>query len=355
MWGRIHGWFSAAESHKVYARIPHERTDVAVEQPPLVPYGSYFRVWLSEMFLTDRVAWGRQVFPAVHAEIHLEYGGRSEVISRIAQPSGPGVWSNQELLGLMPYNGGTVEIEAALLGLPGADYLQQAVGVLASFSNLVVPPFGQVLDVAGKVATGIRDLVGGTQGQVHLGFHETLISAGGGGAVMRPGYLALVLATQQQLDETRLCVAGDRLLHTRRPGERPQALREFDYMLVRIEGRSERDDWRLKGIQEPLSQALAALARIPPDVPGAQAYQNAALATALQSPDLAELDRRRVVDAIKAEISDVQARGLGAVGDEMRDLNAIMAARAISRERSAALGRLTSAEVFGSPRERGAM
>ena len=38
--------------------VPKERTDEGYDDAPLEPGGSYFRLWLSEMFLTKRVAGG---------------------------------------------------------------------------------------------------------------------------------------------------------------------------------------------------------------------------------------------------------------------------------------------------------
>ena len=54
------------------------------DDAPLEPGGSYLRLWLSEMFLTRRVAWGREWFPAVHSEIRLQFGGQDVAFSKIA-------------------------------------------------------------------------------------------------------------------------------------------------------------------------------------------------------------------------------------------------------------------------------
>ncbi len=161
---------------------------------------------------------------------------------------------------------------------------------------------------------------------------------------MAPGYIAVILATSRQIEAKRLYVKSDQLLYSPQDGAAPVPLQGYDYMLFRIEGRQERDDWRLKNIVEPLHQAIMSLSQ--GETAKAAAYKAVALATAWQSPDLAVYDRRRVVDAIKEELAQIEGGGLGAVGDEVRDLNAIMAARAIPIEQSAALGELTADEVF---------
>lgn len=117
-------------------------------------------------------------------------------------------------------------------------------------------------------------------------------------------------------------------------------------MLLRVEGRKERDDWRLKNIQEPLTTAGQALLEAPPNTPKANAYRTVALAAAWQSSDLAQLDRRRVVEAIKAELAQLADEPDKAVGGSLRPLDEIVSARAMRREQSDALGELTADEVF---------
>jgi hypothetical protein len=350
LWDHVKGWWTENARHHVYAPIPKEQTDEEFDDAPLEPGGSYFRLWLSEMFLTKRVAWGKEWFPAVHGEVRLQFGGQGASFSRVAQPPqdqvGEGVRLDYRLTELLPYNGGVVEIETALLGLKGADYLGAAIGVLQQFSSLISPPLGPAISLAQTLASGTRDLLSATQGSVHLGFHQELVSAGAGGAVLRPGYLAVILAEPGEISPDRLSVRGSRLLYREVPGPQPSHLTGYDYMLLRVEGRKERDDWRLKNIQEPLTTAGQALLEAPPNTAKANAYRTVALAAAWQSSDLAQLDRRRVVEAIKAELAQLADEPDKAVGGSLRPLDEIVSARAMRREQSDALGELTADEVF---------
>ncbi len=353
LWEHVIGWWTENARHHVYAPIPKERTGEAYDDAPLEPGGSYFRLWLSEMFLTKRVAWGTEWFPAVTSEVRLQFGGQSVSFSRVAQPPldqlGEGVRLDYRLTELLPFNGGVVEIEAALLGLKGADYLGTAIGILQQFSSLITPPLGPAVSLAQAVVSGTRDLLSATKGKIHLGFHQELISGGAGGAVLRPGYLAVILAEPGQVSPDRLSVRDGRLYYRQAPGQEPANLKGYDYLLLRVEGRQERDDWRLKDIQDPLSTAGQALLEAPPNTAKANAYRMVALAAAWQSPDLAQLDRRRVVEAIKAELRELADEGAGAVGGAERTLGEIVSARAMRREQAAALGELTAEEVFGLP------
>ncbi|HST08970.1 MAG TPA: hypothetical protein VLL05_01230, partial [Terriglobales bacterium] len=89
-------------------------------------------------------------------------GGQGASFSRVAQPPqdqvGEGVRLDYRLTELLPYNGGVVEIETALLGLKGADYLGAAIGVLQQFSSLISPPLGPAISLAQTLASGTRDL-----------------------------------------------------------------------------------------------------------------------------------------------------------------------------------------------------
>ena len=351
LWDHVIGWWTENARHHVYAPIPKEQTDEAYDDGPLQPGGSYFRLWLSEMFLTKRVAWGTQWFPAVHSEVRLQFDGQSAAFSKVAQPPtdqlGEGVRLGYRLTELLPFNGGVVEIEAALLGLKGADYLGTAIGILQQFSSLISPPLGPTVSLAQTLVSGTRDLLSATKGNIHLGFHQELISGGGGGAILRPGYLAVILADPGEVSPDRLSVRDGRLLYRQAPRREPANLTGYDYLLLRVEGRTERDDWRLKDIQDPLSTAGQALLEAPPNTVKADAYRTVALAAAWQSPDLAQLDRRRVVQAIKAELAGLADEGAGAVGGAERTLGEIVSARAMRREQADALGELTAEEVFG--------
>lgn len=108
---------------------------------PLEPDASYFRVWLSEMFLSKSVDWGAQQFPAVHTEVTLTFGNQAEVtFSRVSQPPkdqiGKGVFLNYLLSELMPHKGGVVTIDAALIALKGEDYLRTQSACCNNFQGL---------------------------------------------------------------------------------------------------------------------------------------------------------------------------------------------------------------------------
>jgi hypothetical protein len=350
LWDLIKGMATKNAEQYLNEPIPKDRTDGEYTPEPLAPFRSYFRVWLCEMFLTKSRNWFIDWYPAVHASVQLKFGNYDAVkFSTVAESSkdaqGNGVLLNYPLTELLPFNGGTVELQAALLGLKGTNQLMATIKVLQDFSSLVTAPLGEVLNLAEKISSGMEQILGATDGTVHLPLHQTFISAGGGGQhILQPGYFAVILATAAQVAKDRLFVGGDRLYYADQPGAQSAPIRGHDYMLLRIEGRAERDDWRLKNIQEPLDKAMAALLQGRKEE--AEGFKQAALVAAGLSPDLAVYDRRRVVQAIKDELAQLEGSGLTAQTGQARDLNAIMSRRAKPMDWAVSRGPLTVAEIF---------
>ena len=119
-------WSQQNTERYVYTRIPAERTDADISDRPLVPDSSYFRVWLSEMYLANSREWFTEWYPAVQASVNLRFGGESpNTYSRIVRAPNDalakGVLINYPLTELLPYRGGIVEIEAALMAFQGRE------------------------------------------------------------------------------------------------------------------------------------------------------------------------------------------------------------------------------------------
>lgn len=351
LWNRIKGIVTQDADKYLYVAIPKEDTDVHYQDEPLKANRNYLRLWLSEMFLTKSREWFRDWHPAVHVSTQQRSGNSSPItLSRVVQApeqaAANGVLLNYALTELLPFKGGTIEIEASLLALKGANYLSSAIQVLQDFSSLVSMPLAQALTIAEKVSNGMERLLDATNGQVHLPFHQTFTGAGGGGSnELKPGYLAVILATAAQVDVKRLQIKQDRLYYKSSTGRFSEPFRGYDYMLLRIEGRETRDDYRrLKSIEEPYNKFFDALSD--GDMEEAANWKRATLIAAARSPDLTRADRRRVAMALKEELSDFENMGLGAIGGDEQDLNKVIATRAMSVDHAAALGEISLAELF---------
>jgi hypothetical protein len=332
LWDTIRVW--AARETQNYLFVPfHTDADM-----PLVADASYFRLWLKDMNLTQSRKWFTDIYPAVHSSVRLNFGGQpDQTFARVAAPSeavmGPGERRNYIMSELIPFNGGTVEIEAALFALRGqnhlkatVDVLASTVGILADFSNLVAAPLTEAVSIVQKLSSGLESILQTSQGQVHLALHQGLREGpASADNSLRPGYFAVILATAAQVKRERLKVEGGQLLYSPAEGKPTERLTSYEYMLFELEGTAERNDYRhLKDIAEPMNAALDAV--IDGDKGAIKLTKKRLLKAVSRSPDVAQDDQRRILDALDKELKDARKRAseFGAAGVARQDLDAVV-------------------------------
>jgi hypothetical protein len=342
LWERVKGWVTSNAEHLVW-------TPVGEQQDGLTPHDSYFRLWLSQAFLARDKEFFKTHHPAVHTSVRLNFGGEAgQTITSLSRPPegelGPGAYGNYELTSLLPYRGGTVGVQAGLTVLEGDSPLAAAFGVVQAFSGLVAPPLSEALTIAEKVAGGVDKLLDAGKDDVTLGLHQQFAAPGGGGDnVLRPGYWALVKATEEEVPPAKLLVEQDRL-RISDGGGGSEALTGYDYLLLRIEGRKERDDWRFKRYEDQIANAIRA--HFEDNEPAFKNYRSGLLADVLSSNDLTETDQRRVAVAIKRQLDEAVSAGLGATGDGPPNLDDIMELRAPTPDEVAGMGETTVDDVL---------
>ncbi|MCZ7543148.1 MAG: hypothetical protein M5R40_06240 [Anaerolineae bacterium] len=343
----------------LYFSIDPAHTDRALNAQPIQAGRHYFRLWLSEMFLRKKVQFFKQWRPAVHSLVKFDFGDQQVEIPNIADESkigmqeqgqGDVVARNYVLTPLMPFNGGVVEIEAGLVAVQGANYLDTLIKVMGDFASLLaVPQLSSALSVAQPLANGLQALFGAGNSALQLGFHDAFVGGGAGAASpLQEGYIAVIRATEADVRKERLWVVKDELREGAGLSDGQHApFQAFDHMLFFIEVREERDDWnQLTSIREPFQQAINALGDA--DETKADAFLRAAIVAALQSPELTKADRRRVVTVLKAEFDSVKAdlgyAGLVAAPGPILETSM---KRAMSVELALQMGEPTFEEVFG--------
>jgi hypothetical protein len=344
LWSTVKGWAEKNTQGFVCAYIPKEQTDLTDSIETIKPYRDYFRIWMSQMYLSKEREWFTDWYPAVHTSVQLKFASRTVKISHVTGPDeehSRGVKLDYAVTDLLPFAGGKVEIESGLIALKGKNYISASISILQEFSGLVAAPISQALDIAQKVSSGMDRLVGANNGEVRLAFHREFVAAGGGGSELKPGYIAVVAASPDEVNENSLSVKGSQLYF----GNPARRFEGSNYMLFRVEGRSDRDDWRFPIIEEAMNSSIEAALK--GKVKDAEEFQTAALTAVWQSPDLAPQDRRRVVDAIKVEIASATGQERGAVRDSKRNLDQVMKARAMPLEAALRQPPLTREEVMG--------
>jgi hypothetical protein len=324
--GMVGSWINQNATKYQYVPIPAEQTEVQLANEVVMPERDYFSLTLSEMFLTQSRAWFTNQYPAVHSAVFLKFADRDRVsFSNVSRPKderlAQGVYLNYPLVEMLPYNGGSVEIELALIALKGTNSLALAIDVLQDFAGLVAAPLGQALEVAERVTSGIQRLIDTTKGEVHLGAHQTFAPAGAN--QLRQGYFAVLMTDDQKIGQ-RLYVKDDRLYEDKQ-GSKIQ-YSGSDYVLYKVERTSQRPDWRLSYINDPLKETQKAM--MLGEKEKADIYRSATLLAAMQAPDLTYEDRWTVIDRIKNELERVSALGKGAAGEQAADLDALMSAPA---------------------------
>jgi len=128
-----------------------------------------------------------------------------------------------------------------------------------------------------------------------------------------------------------------------------QPFTEFDYMLLHIEVREDRDDFnQLSGIKDAMDHAVEALAV--DDHVKADSFYRIAIASVLQAPELTRVDRRRVVELLKNDFEAAKGdfKTSGLVGDSGVDLQSRWGQQTLTVNEALALGEPSFEEVLGS-------
>ncbi|WP_232291628.1 hypothetical protein [Frankia sp. QA3] len=288
---------------------------------PIWPAQGYLRLWLAEGFLAKARSWGNDRFPVLHAGASLAFGAGAPVaFTTFSRPAAawavPGDQFDFPITPLLPFNGGTVEIEAAVYQAVQTGPLGTAASFVAGFAELLGPPLATAASVANAISTGLDSLIGASGDEPVLSVHYSMISPGGGGQPVQAGHLAVVNAPPGSLPgeltigaDGRLAVRGGPAAGaggpggsggTGGPGGGERRLTGVDYLVVRVETRTEHDVWLSPAMMTLIGQARLARAH---GRPGAFAdYRAEAVTLAWTSADYVESDRPRIAAAIAAAL-----------------------------------------------------
>jgi hypothetical protein len=308
VWTRVQSWFVANAGHMTVAFLPE------VNGQALHPGRGYLRIWLAEGFLARQRTWGNQHFPALHGGVSLNILGAQATFSSFSRPpqswAVPGAHLDFQLTPLLPYSGGTVEIEAALYQASTQGPLSTAVDLIGGLASLMGPPLATAAQIADKLSDGLDAVLDATGDQPVLGMHYTMVAPGGAGATTRPGLIVLIGAAQS--DIPGMPVINNGRLHLRTP-EGDRLPTGFDYLVVRVECRPDRDDWRFPELDSLIRAAGEAFIRGETETFTARSTD--AIARAWNSVDLTPVDRKRVALLVKDELDGLGELGVVPGGD----------------------------------------
>jgi hypothetical protein len=355
----------AAQRERVILLPDHVAPALAGTDPIQAGKG-YFQLWVSQMFLKRDRDWGRTLYPVVESLVTFRFGSPAHNLE-FGQVAGPRhlrgvdpahldrvISLDHALTPLVPYSGGTVQVEAGLIATKADDLLMRFLTVMGSFSSLInVPQLSNVLNIAGTVTQGMEQLLGVTDKQMVLGFEQTFAEAAGGNQ-LRPGYIAVIDAQRGSFPQEQVWVRDGTLL-AGATAAAAQPVTGVNYMLLRIDTAATRSDWfALATISEPLNQATNMLSQFDatgrPNFKGAEGFIYQSIAATWSSPDLTEEDRKRVALAIKTRFKDLKESFDLEAGDrglEMPSLDTADVARLAGQIDSRDLAAVTLEELVG--------
>jgi hypothetical protein len=344
---QFRGRWQLPASHYTYRWINPDNVEINGKKPvpaQIISGEKYFRIWLAEMFLKNDRAWGTAWYPAVLCSIKLKFGNKTQEITHVAGESALknldlkrvniNVSMNHEITTLLPFNGGTIALEAALIAMQGKNDVKSLLKVLGEFSKLlVVPQLSSVIAVAAPLSDGIAELVGASDQQPELRLQDQWTGTGvPDGNILRSGYFTVISAKDGEIKPEELHVKDHQLFRG------AARLTGYHYMLFRVDVIDERDDWdSLTNIGEPYGQALAMLSDArnadDPELGAkmrkeAEKRYNAARLAAFRAPELTTVvGKNQVLDALDRRWKEAakQLAGAGAVADDFpRTLQAAM-------------------------------
>ncbi|MFF0574662.1 hypothetical protein [Streptosporangium saharense] len=323
VWQRIESWFHAASEHVTVGFVPEESATA------LAPYEGYIRLFVAEGFLADRRSWAADQYPALHGGVSLSFlGGQPLAFTTMTGQSAwlaPGVTLSEPITPLLPYGGGTVSVQAGLYRVSEKGPLGTAVQIAGGLAGLVAPPLAAAATIATKLSEGIDRILGDLGEQPVLGVHWTMVAPvpgtpGSGVRTVRAGHLVVINSPEPpgalSIEDGRLRVDG-----------RPPT--GADFLVLRIECRAERDDWRFPELAQLIDRAGEEYLRRG-ETQTFKDLRSDAVVRAWCSPDLTPLDRKRVAVLVAGEINEV--RRLGAVPSEEETLEEAVALRLPSRD-----------------------
>lgn len=292
--------------------FPINTTNSQLNPDPLQANRHYVRLRLARMFLKYQQTWFQSWYPAVQSFVRFQFGDQTVEIPNVADAkriklepvSGQDlIVKNVPLSPIVPFKGGLIEVSAGLLAIKGTNGLQNFIGVLTGFANVLqTPQLSGVLKIAEPLVNGIQVLLNSAYDHMHLGYFDSF-SAG----QLRDGYIAIIRSPQGELDRTKLVVVDDELHVTTGAGA-TRPFTECDYMLLRTEVFDSRDDWEnLTFISEPWSEVLNAFSAQGPDWEKlAAARYRAVLLRLNQANELTRTDRIRIGRELQSQFEGLR-------------------------------------------------
>jgi len=322
LWDKLVTLFRAQD--KKYKNIFFEKKQVDEDynDTPVIEGSSYCRIWLAEMRLARGVDWFKTRYPMVYAAIRYDYGGRTVTIPYVGgldyfkelteDNLDKIIQVNRPLTPLFPFNRGVVDFQAALFSIDSSDPVAKFLSAMGRLSKLIpVPELSSVIGMVEPIYSGIDELIGAGKSNFEMGYQRAFVGADDGAIgsnFLRQGYFAAIMAQDDDFKDEHLRVVRESVkLLPNGQASPAQQLAGYNYMLFRIEVRSQQDWESLSSIKTLVERAESAL-------------ENGKIGTAkdllisikiaiARSPDVTKRDREAMFSRIREHLETLGLEG----------------------------------------------
>lgn len=317
----------------------------------------YVRVRVVRMHLKYESTWLQEWMPAVQSHVRFDAGNLNVEIPNLAdakranlqadKKAGLLVIKNVPLTPTVPFHGGVLELSASLLAIKGANRLNDFVGVLGGFAEVLqVPQFTAALAVAQPLIKGMDVLLDVANDHIHLGYFNSYRAG-----ELSDGHILVVRSPAADTDPDQFVVVQD-TLHVRDPGAPggTRAYVECDHMLLRVEVFEERDDWEmLTLISEPWAEVQQVMSEQAADWEKTAAMKfRLVLLRVAQAKELTKNDRIRIGNELTTQYKLMKQQDGAYLVEDVPPTFRQLASRASSRSIAATAREPTIEEWFAN-------
>ncbi len=230
--------------HLFWKRFPAEQIHGGYKEQPIENDQAYFVLRMKEMYLQHtRILW-RKYYPMLRS--YVKYASKEELsvtgpgqLKELGETNPDRVLNlNHPLAGPIPYKGDDVTVVAGLYAVPGQDATKALIDTVGQLAALGGVALGQALQVTNIVKSAVEGIVNMGETTLSLGVEDTFYKEN----PLRSGYYLGVSAPSTEVKLKELWLKDGRLVQGRDPiAGKPYT--DYDYMILEVERRPNREDW----------------------------------------------------------------------------------------------------------------
>lgn len=303
---------------------------------PFTAEETYLRLRLARMFLKHRREYFQTKYPVVNSYARLAGLENRLAFNIVVQPQISGndnqkqlvdvVSLDQTLLGPILYRGGDIELMLGLYAAPADDWAKRFIKLAEGISMLTLnATVTAAVAMASTVTNVLADTLGGDGLDLKLGLNIELQQ----NEWLTPGYLVMIAAPDEQIEQAALRVEKGELLTANN-----QIYSAHDYIVIEVESMAQRSDWQSLGYGRLWQTLLNRAAEADNIQIVKDAYMTFSSAI-LASEDLSWPDRQAIIELTQQRVKAIRDARAGAdFLDGIKGLESLMAVEALMSEKA---------------------